>query len=67
MKAYPSNGHNKIAFAVRIHERRLREIERRLGIVSPQSPLENTTPNLSGCMDAAESKEPKHATERFPR
>ncbi len=56
---------NKLAFVARVHERRLREIERRLGIVSPPNPLINT--NQSGCMEAAESKEPNHAAERHSR
>ena len=33
---------NKFAFALRVHERRIAELERRLGIVSPKSPLEST-------------------------
>lgn len=44
MKAYPSKdgGRNKLAFVARVHERRLREVERRLGIVSPPNPLYDT-------------------------
>jgi len=57
---------NKLAYVARIHERRLREIERRLGITSPPNPLSNT--NQSGCTQAAESKEPHyHAAERLTR
>jgi len=62
-----TNSINKLAFVARVHERRLREIERRLGILSPPNPLSNT--NQSGCSQAAESKEPRHyaAAERFTR
>jgi len=61
-----ANDRNKLAFVARVHERRLREIERRLGIVSPPNPLSNT--NQSGCTQAAESKEPHHhAAERLTR
>jgi len=58
---------NKLAFVARVHERRLREIERRLGILSPLNPLSNT--NQSGCVEAAESchERPNHAAERFTR
>jgi len=55
-----ANDRNKLAFVARVHERRLREIERRLGIVSPPNPLFNT----SGCKEAAESQEPNHAARR---
>jgi len=60
-----ANSINKLGFVARVHERRLREIERRLGIASPPNPLVNT--NQSGCMDAAESKEPNHAVGRSSR
>ena len=62
-----ANSINKLGFVARVHERRLREIERRLGIVSPPNPLSNT--NQSDRMEAAESKEPRHhaAAERFTR
>ena len=61
-----TNDRNKLGFVARVHERRLREIERRLGIVSPPNPLSNT--NQSGCSEAAESHErPNHAAERFTR
>ena len=62
-----TNSTNKLAFVARVHERRLREIERRLGIVSPPNPLSNT--NQSGCSEAAESchERPNHAAERLTR
>jgi len=60
-----TNDRNKLAFVARIHERRLREIERRLGIVSPPNPLSNT--DQSGCVEAAELKEPNRHAERFTR
>ncbi len=49
---------NKLAFVARVHERRLREIEKKLGIPSPPNPLFNTYP--SDCMEAVES--PKEST-----
>jgi hypothetical protein len=33
---------NKLGYALRVHERRLRAIERHLGLASPPNPLENT-------------------------
>lgn len=63
-----STANNKLAFIARVHERRLREIERRLGITSPPNPLANTS--QSGCADAAESQsqEPNvHAVRQFDR
>jgi hypothetical protein len=60
------NDRNKLAYVARVHERRLREIERRLGIVSPRNPLFNT--HTSGGMEATESKkESTHAAERVSR
>jgi hypothetical protein len=57
---------NKLAFVARIHERRLREIERQLGITSPPNPLSNT--NQSDCENAVESREShNHAAARFTR
>ena len=61
-----ANDRNKLAFIARVHERRLREIERRLGIVSPPNPLVNT--NQSGCTEVAKSPErSNHAAEGFTR
>ncbi len=59
------NDRNKLAFVARVHERRLRELERRLGIASSPNPLVNT--NQSGCPEAAESKEPNRHDERSLR
>jgi hypothetical protein len=61
-----ANERNKLAYVARVHERRLRDIERHLGIVSPPNPLFNT--NTSGGMEATESKkEPTHGAERVSR
>jgi hypothetical protein len=51
-----ANGHNKFGFVLRAHERRLRELERRLGIASPTDPLLEST----GRRDVAETKETRH-------
>lgn len=55
-----TNDRNKLAYIARGHERRLREIERRLGITSPVNPLLNT----SGHAEVAEPKESNFAAER---
>ena len=61
---------NKLGFIARVHERRLREIERRLGITSPPNPLATTNQSGRNDNDAAESQsqEPNvHASRQIER
>lgn len=52
---------NKLGFVARVHERRLREIERRLGLDSGVNPLQSSTDHQTS--DRRSAVEPQHHQE----